>query len=104
MSINGDQSVASRERKRPECSETQNSGRLRSRLASTNGLLTRRDFSQRVAGGFFGAALAYLVGAERQRAAAQPPSDLRPRAPHFPARATSVIHLFMNGGPSQMDL
>ncbi len=30
--------------------------------------------------------------------------DLRPRAPHFPAQAKSVIHLFMNGGPSQMDL
>src|SRR5262249_31715494 len=32
------------------------------------------------------------------------PIDLRPRRPHFPARAKSVIHLFMNGGPSQMDL
>lgn len=33
-----------------------------------------------------------------------PPVDLRSRAPHFPPKATSVIHLFMNGGPSQMDL
>ncbi|MEM7264047.1 MAG: DUF1501 domain-containing protein, partial [Planctomycetota bacterium] len=31
-------------------------------------------------------------------------SDLRPRSGHHPARAKSVIHLFMNGGPSQMDL
>ena len=30
--------------------------------------------------------------------------DLRPRSTHFPAKAKSVIHLFMNGGPSQMDL
>src|SRR5205807_10044173 len=30
--------------------------------------------------------------------------DLGPRAPHFPASARAVIHLFMNGGPSQMDL
>ena len=31
-------------------------------------------------------------------------SDLNLRAPHFRPRAKSVIHLFMNGGPSQMDL
>ena len=30
--------------------------------------------------------------------------DLTPRPSHFPARAKNVIHLFMNGGPSQMDL
>ena len=30
-------------------------------------------------------------------------SPLSPRMPHFPARAKRVIHLFMNGGPSQMD-
>ena len=28
---------------------------------------------------------------------------LAPRAPHFPAKATRVVHLFMNGGPSQVD-
>lgn len=30
-------------------------------------------------------------------------SPLAPRQPHFPAKAKRVIHLFMNGGPSQMD-
>jgi hypothetical protein len=30
--------------------------------------------------------------------------DLLPRAPHFPAKAKSVIFLFMPGGPSQVDL
>ena len=30
--------------------------------------------------------------------------DLRPKPLHHPATATSVIQLFMNGGPSQMDL
>ena len=30
--------------------------------------------------------------------------DLKPRAPHFAPKAKAVIHLFMNGGPSQMDL
>jgi hypothetical protein len=29
---------------------------------------------------------------------------LRPRPPHFEPKARAVIHLFMNGGPSQMDL
>ena len=30
-------------------------------------------------------------------------NPLAPRSPHFPARAKHVIHLFMNGGPSQVD-
>ncbi|MEZ6050973.1 MAG: DUF1501 domain-containing protein [Planctomycetaceae bacterium] len=34
----------------------------------------------------------------------QIPSDLRPRQTHHAPRARSIIQLFMNGGPSQMDL
>ncbi|MEX0725399.1 MAG: DUF1501 domain-containing protein [Planctomycetaceae bacterium] len=30
-------------------------------------------------------------------------SPLAPRTPHYPAKAKHVIHLFMNGGPSQVD-
>ncbi len=30
-------------------------------------------------------------------------SPLAPRAPHFPARAKSIIHIYLNGGPSQVD-
>jgi hypothetical protein len=30
-------------------------------------------------------------------------TPLAPRAPHFVARARQVVHLFMNGGPSQVD-
>lgn len=37
-------------------------------------------------------------------AAAQSANPLAPRAPHFPAKAKSVIYLFMNGAPSQPDL
>src|ERR1041385_257363 len=29
---------------------------------------------------------------------------LKPRAPHFPGKAKRVIHLFMAGAPSQLDL
>ncbi|MBI4600669.1 MAG: DUF1501 domain-containing protein, partial [Planctomycetes bacterium] len=34
----------------------------------------------------------------------EPFGDLRPRPPHFEPKAKAVIHLFMNGGPSPMDL
>jgi hypothetical protein len=72
----------------------------------------RRGFFQRVSGGICGAALTYLFGQDLLRGSPPPaaagaanrPAGLAPRAPHFPARARSVIHLFMNGGPSQMDL
>jgi hypothetical protein len=69
--------------------------------------LTRRGFFTRVGGGIHGAALTYLLYRDGYGAfAAEERSvqDLKPRPPHFPARAKAVIHLFMNGGPSQMDL
>ena len=56
--------------------------------------VTRRDF-------LHSAALASLLGSEFASAAE---TDLKPRKSHFNAKAKSVIHLFMNGGPSQMDL
>ena len=43
--------------------------------------------------------------ASHLRAAAASSADvLRPRAPHFPGKAKHVIHLFMAGAPSQLDL
>jgi hypothetical protein len=74
--------------------------------------MSRRGFFQHVSGGIYGAALAYLLGRDLQigmglRAAedaGKQPLDLKPRPPHFAPKAKSVIHLFMNGGPSQMDL
>jgi len=70
-------------------------------------LLNRRGFFERMSGGLCGAALCHLYSQDRLRAADisdRHPADLMPRPPHFPAKARSVIHLFMNGGPSQMDL
>lgn len=60
-----------------------------------------------MAGGLFATSLAHLLqrdlyGAEPARSA--PTFDLRPKTPPHPPRAKAVIHLFMNGGPSQMDL
>jgi hypothetical protein len=79
--------------------------------------ISRRRFFEQVGGGIHGAALAYLLGRERFGASAAraaesaetasrqaPRYDLRPRPAHFEPRARSVIHLFMNGGPAQMDL
>ncbi len=70
--------------------------------------LTRRDLFSTVAGGFYGTALASLLQDEVASAAsalhAGGASDLRSRAPNFAPSAESVIHLVMNGGPSQVDL
>src|ERR1041384_5952953 len=70
----------------------------------------RRSFFSRVADGLQGAALAYLLGrdlfdANPALAASMPRAyDLKPKPPHHTPRAKSVIQLFMNGGPSQVDL
>jgi len=66
--------------------------------------VNRRSFFKHVGAGIHGAALLHLFGqnllADEKRAV----PGLSPQPPHVPARAKSVIHLFMNGGPSQMDL
>ena len=61
---------------------------------------TRREMLCRCAHGFGGLALAYLL-ADKQASAAVSP--LEPKHPHHPAKAKSVIFLFMDGGVSQMD-
>lgn len=77
--------------------------------------LSRRGFFDRVADGLCGTALASLLsrdlyGATLEAAGEGLPDghrriyDLKPRPPHFAPKAKAVIHLFMNGGPSQMDL
>jgi hypothetical protein len=67
--------------------------------------LTRRSFFSTFADGLQGAALASLLSNDLFAAdAASRVFDLKPKATQFPAKAKSVIHLFMNGGPSQVDL
>ena len=65
-------------------------------------LPSRRGFLRQVGHGFGSVALASLLQ-EQGRAAAAPNTLLDARAPHFPARAKSVIWLFMTGAPSQVD-
>ncbi|MEW5977797.1 MAG: DUF1501 domain-containing protein [Acidobacteriota bacterium] len=68
--------------------------------------ITRRQALCRCANGFGGLALAYLL-ADKFASAAEPAAGqvnpLAPRPPHFAPKATSVIFLFMDGGPSQVD-
>lgn len=73
--------------------------------------LTRREMLMRCASGFGGMALTSLLGERAFGEAIQPASPdegrekdpFAPRKPHFPAKAKSVIYLFMDGGPSQVD-
>src|SRR5438876_552461 len=78
------------------------------RLRLEDRFLTRRDFLGRSGLGFGMLGLAAVLGPEILAAApageaATSISPLSPRAPHFPARAKRVIHIFANGGPSHVD-
>ena len=79
--------------------------------------LSRRGFFDKVSDGLYGAALAYLLqdgclsaaayAADKphsSRAEGSVPFDLTPKRPQFVPRANAVIHLCMQGGPSQVDL
>ena len=54
----------------------------------------------RCANGFGGVALASLLANE---AVAKPTNPLAPKPSHFPAKAKSIIFLYMDGGPSHVD-
>jgi hypothetical protein len=69
-------------------------------------MLTRRDLLQRTATGFGLLGLASLMNEQNllgQPAAARQGNPLAPKVPHFAPRAKRIIHVFMNGGPSQVD-
>ena len=63
---------------------------------------SRRNFLHTAGSGFGMLALAGLLN-EQGFAADAPKDPLAPHPPHFPAKAKSVIWLFMNGGQSQVD-
>jgi hypothetical protein len=64
---------------------------------------SRRKFFRECAGGIGTVALAQLLQRD-SRAAAPGQNPLAPKPPHFAAKAKNVIFLFMEGGPSQIDL
>src|SRR5262245_33907849 len=63
--------------------------------------LTRRGLLTQAAGGFGSVALASLLAESTASATGTTPFAVRP--PHFKPRARSVIFLYMDGGPSQVD-
>ncbi len=67
--------------------------------------LSRREMLLRCANGFGAVALAAMLG--QQGLAADEDERVKnpfsPRKPHYDAKATSVIFLYMDGGPSQVD-
>jgi len=69
--------------------------------------MTRRSLLQRLGAGLGSVGLAGLLSEQKLLAETAPAgraiSPLAPKAPHFTPRAKHIIHLFMNGGPSQVD-
>jgi hypothetical protein len=70
--------------------------------------LTRRDLLGRCGMGFGMIGLAGVLSDDRSlgpvsAARAGSLSPMAPKSPQFPGKARQVVHLFMNGGPSQVD-
>src|SRR5580698_4357877 len=72
-------------------------------------LLSRRDMLARCGVGMGMLGLSQLLGeaglltAHARVDAHNAINPLAPKKPHFPAKAKQVIHIFANGGPSQVD-
>src|SRR5262245_50816973 len=72
--------------------------------------LNRRELLQHGTFGIGSVALAWLLNQQRLLAEPTKPDlerkhfDLKPKAPHFAPKAKAMISLFMQGGPSQVDL
>src|SRR5512137_2371936 len=66
--------------------------------------LTRRESLVRMGTGLGMLGLAGLLAADDARSSeADRVSPLATKPPHFPAKAKHVIHIYLNGGPSQVD-
>ena len=65
---------------------------------------TRREFLRRSGLGLGSLALAGVLADDARGATESAhPNPMHPKPPHFAPKAKAVIHLFMNGGPSQVD-
>ena len=65
-------------------------------------LVDRRGWLSRCGLGVGALALPGLL-ADSLQASSQRASPMAPKAPHYPARAKRLIHIFCNGGPSHVD-
>lgn len=66
------------------------------------GLISRREALTRTGTGFGALALAGLI-ADEAGASDEITDPMSPKKPHFESKAKHIVHLFMNGGPSQVD-
>src|SRR5580698_1973137 len=68
--------------------------------------MNRRELFTRAGSGLAGIALAQMLHEDGLLAASVTPSSdpLAPKAPHHPPKAKSIIWLFMEGGPSHVDI
>jgi hypothetical protein len=67
-------------------------------------MFTRRELLARMGTGLGVLGLASVLSEQGLSAEPRSPvNPLSPKAPHFPAKARRIIHLYMNGGPSQVD-
>jgi Protein of unknown function (DUF1501) len=71
--------------------------------ARSSSIGSRRAFLQQAGGGLGALAFHWLMLNEEARSAGPRAGPLAPHIPHFPARARSVIYLFMHGGPSHLE-
>ncbi len=91
----------------PSCSSSDKYRREHS-LSPDNLIFTRRQFLERTGMGMGALSLASILGLNlRADAAGTVPAPvltpLAPHKPHFAAKAKAVIHIFAEGGPSQVD-
>src|SRR5687767_15145585 len=78
-----------------------------SHTPATRTQVSRRFFLRECGYGLGGIALASLLAGSSSRSTGTQPAAQNPlasRTPHFPGRANAVIHLFMAGAPSQLEL
>lgn len=68
-----------------------------------NAILSRREVLQRTGAGLGMLCLRGLLSDEQATAATRSGNPLAVRTPHFAPRARQVIHIYLNGGPSQVD-
>lgn len=69
---------------------------------------SRRQMLQEAATGFGAVALGAILAQDRAQGAGEGARerfyDLRPKQPHFPAKAKNVIFIYIGGGPSTIDM
>ena len=85
-----------------------NTKNIRFPHSNSSPIYSRRDFLRRTSGGFGAMALSALMGSYAPQLLAASNgtpkvNPLHPKAPNFPARAKSVIFLYMEGAVSQVD-